>query len=100
MGDLASRRGSVQTTENQGHTVLVKACVPMVEMLEYASRLTSLTGGKGEFHMQFSHYDPMPPKLAEKVVADTRPAIEPKLPCLSISTCRMFHSWAMRTSVG
>ena len=35
-----------------------------------------------------------------RMAAGGSPAIEPKLPCLSISTCRMFHSWAMRTSVG
>jgi len=70
MGDIASRRGTVQTTETRGHTAVVKACVPMVEMLEYASTLTSLTGGKGEFQMQFSHYDQVPPKLAEKVIAE------------------------------
>jgi elongation factor G len=69
MGDVSSRRGTVQTTETRGHTATVVATVPMSEMLEYATTLTSITGGKGEFHMQFSHYDPLSGKLAEKVIA-------------------------------
>ena len=68
MGDISSRRGVVQTTEVRGNTSVVIAKVPMAEMLEYASTLTSLTGGKGEFHLEFSHYDPVPAKLAEKII--------------------------------
>jgi elongation factor G len=68
MGDISSRRGVVQTTEVRGSTSVVIAKVPMSEMLEYASTLTSLTGGKGEFHLEFSHYDPVPAKLAEKII--------------------------------
>ncbi len=68
MGDISSRRGVVQTTESRGNASVVIAKVPMSEMLEYASTLTSLTGGKGEFHMEFSHYDPVPAKLAEKII--------------------------------
>ncbi len=68
MGDISSRRGVVQTTEVRGTTSVVIAKVPMAEMLEYASTLTSLTGGKGEFHLEFSHYDPVPAKLAEKII--------------------------------
>lgn len=70
MGDIASRRGVVQTTEMRGTRNVVIAKVPMAEMLEYASTLTSLTGGKGEFALEFSHYDPVPAKLAEKIIAD------------------------------
>jgi elongation factor G len=43
----------------------------MSEMLEYASALTSLTGGQGEFHMEFSHYEEAPTHIKEKVVAET-----------------------------
>lgn len=74
MGDLSSRRGVVQTTEVRGNTSVVIAKVPMAEMLEYASTLTSLTGGKGEFSLEFSHYDPVPTKLAEKVIAEAKAA--------------------------
>jgi elongation factor G len=72
MGDISSRRGTVQTTEARGHSAVVIATVPMSEMLEYATILTSITGGKGEFHMRFSHYDQMGGKLAEKVIAESR----------------------------
>ena len=41
----------------------------MSEMLEYASQLTSITGGQGEFHMEFSHYDEAPAQVREKVIA-------------------------------
>jgi elongation factor G len=74
MGDISSRRGVVQTTEVRGTTSVVIAKVPMAEMLEYASTLTSLTGGKGEFSLEFSHYDPVPSKLAEKVIAEAQAA--------------------------
>jgi elongation factor G len=74
MGDIASRRGIVQTSEVRGGASVVIAKVPMSEMLEYASTLTSLTGGKGEFHLEFSHYDPVPAKLAEKIIAESKRA--------------------------
>ncbi len=76
MGDVSSRRGRVQTTDAKGHTTIVKAQVPMSEMLEYASSLTSMTGGQGEFHMHFSHYEEMPAQLQEKVVAEAAAARE------------------------
>ena len=72
MGDIAHRRGRVQGTESRGHGLVVKAEVPMAEMLEYASALTSLTGGKGAFHMEFSHYDEMPALQRERVIAEAR----------------------------
>ena len=69
MGDLSSRRGKVQGTEARGGGQVVQAEVPMAEMLEYASALTSLTGGKGVFHMQLSHYAEVPVAEREKIVA-------------------------------
>jgi elongation factor G len=69
MGDISSRRGRVQSSEAKGSTQVVKAQVPMAEMLEYASSLTSMTGGQGEFHMEFSHYDEAPAQVREKVIA-------------------------------
>jgi elongation factor G len=68
MGDLASRRGTVLGTETVGNEARVTASVPMAEMLEYASVLTSLTRGKGEFQMHLSHYAELSPKLAAKVI--------------------------------
>ncbi|MBW2541061.1 MAG: elongation factor G [Deltaproteobacteria bacterium] len=70
MGDLSSRRGRVQSSEAKGSTQVIQAQVPMSEMLEYASQLTSMTGGQGEFHMEFSHYDEAPSHVREKVVAE------------------------------
>jgi elongation factor G len=70
MGDISSRRGRVQSSEAQGTTQIIRAQVPMAEMLEYASQLTSMTGGQGEFHMEFSHYDEAPPNVRDKVVAE------------------------------
>lgn len=69
MGDASSRRGRVQTTEARGSNQVIKAEVPMAEMLEYASTLTSLTGGKGAFHMEFSHYDELPAHERDRIVA-------------------------------
>ena len=68
MGDLSSRRGRVQASEAAGSNTSIRAQVPMGEMLEYASSLTSLTGGKGEFHMEFSHYDEIPSNVRDKII--------------------------------
>ena len=74
IGDLNSRRGRVQATESRGSGSVVKARVAMSEMLEYASILTSLTGGKGSFHMDFSHYEEVPAALRDKIVEEARAA--------------------------
>jgi elongation factor G len=74
MGDLSSRRGRVGSGEAQGTTQQIEAKVPMSEMLEWASTLTSLTGGQGEFHMEFSHYDEAPQQVRDKVVAEAAAA--------------------------
>ncbi len=72
MGDVSGRRGRVQSTEGRGGAQVIKAQVPMAEMLEYASALTSLTGGKGAFHMEFSHYEEVPAHLREKIIAEAQ----------------------------
>jgi len=74
MGDISSRRGRVQTSENRGHSTVIIAQVPMSEMLEYASSLTAMTGGKGSFHIEFSHYEELPSNLRDKVVAEAEAA--------------------------
>ncbi len=74
IGDLNSRRGRVQATESRGSGSVIKARVAMSEMLEYASILTSLTGGKGSFHMDFSHYEEVPAALRDKIVEEARAA--------------------------
>jgi elongation factor G len=72
MGDLNSRRGRVQGMESRGSQQAIKAQVPMAEMLNYQSTLNSITAARGSFHMQFSHYDPVPGQLAQKIVEQAR----------------------------
>ena len=72
MGDLSSRRGRVQSSEARGNRTVIKATVPMAEVLEYQSTLTSITGGQGAFQMAFSHYDEAPANVRDKVVAEAQ----------------------------
>lgn len=74
IGHLNSRRGRIQSTDQRGNTSVIKAQVPMAEMLDYASVLTSLTGGKGAFHMEFSHYEEVPAQLRDKIVEEAKAA--------------------------
>jgi elongation factor G len=72
MGDLSSRRGRPQGMEPRGRLQLIKAEVPMAEMLSYDAELTSMTGGRGSYHMELDHYDEVPAHLQEKVIAAAR----------------------------
>jgi len=72
MGDLSSRRGRISGSEARGHNVIVKAQVPLSEMLSYANDLTSMTQGRASYSMEFSHYDYVPNELAEKVIAQAK----------------------------
>ncbi|MGH9940769.1 MAG: elongation factor G [Pyrinomonadaceae bacterium] len=72
MGDLNSRRGRVQGMDMRGKNQVVKAQAPMSEMLDYQSKLNSITGARGSFHMEFSHYDPVPGQIAHKIVEQAR----------------------------
>ncbi len=74
LGDVSQRRGRVQSSGSRGSAQVIQAQVPMAEMLEYASALTSITGGQGEFHMEFSHYDETPAQVREKVIAEANAA--------------------------
>lgn len=76
MGDISSRRGRVQNSESRGNATVIRATVPMSEMLEYASVLTSMTGGTGTFQMEFSHYDEVPAHLRDKLIAAAQSANE------------------------
>ena len=69
MGDLSSRRGRPQGMEPRGSLQVIRAEVPMSEMLTYDADLTSMTGGRGSYHMEMSHYDEVPGHLQEKIVA-------------------------------
>jgi elongation factor G len=69
MGDLTARRGRVQGMGSGRGTTVIRAEVPMAEMLTYGVTLTSLTQGMGSFHMEMARYDVVPPVPAEKVIA-------------------------------
>ena len=69
MGDLNSRRGRIQGMDSKGSTQVIRAEVPMAEMLTYANDLTSMTQGRGSFTMEQGYYDFVPGQLAEKIVA-------------------------------
>ena len=68
MGDLNSRRGRIQGMDNKGGNTVVKAEVPMAEMLTYGVDLTSMTQGRGSFNMEMHHYDVVPGQLQEKII--------------------------------
>jgi len=68
LGDLNSRRGRTQGMDRKGSQTSITAQAPMAEMLTYEPTLTSLTGGRGGFHMEFSHYDPVPGNLAKALI--------------------------------
>ena len=72
MGDLNSRRGRIAGMDTRGHSTVIKATVPMAEMLTYEQILTSTTGGRGSYHMEFSHYDEVPAHLHAKIIAASK----------------------------
>ncbi len=70
IGDLNSRRGRIQGMDVKGHNEILKAHVPLAEMLTYAPTLTSLTAGKGSYRMEFLGYEEVPKDLATRVVEE------------------------------
>ena len=68
MGDLNSRRGRVLGMENAGKNQYINAYVPMSEFQTYAPDLRSMTGGRGIYRMEFSHYDEVPAHTAQKII--------------------------------
>lgn len=74
IGDLNSRRGRVIAVEPRSKGQLIKAQVPLAEVMKYAPDLTSMTSGRGSFVMEFSHYEEVPAYLAEKIIAAAKSA--------------------------
>jgi len=74
MGDLNSRRGRIQGMDNKAGNTVVKAEVPMAEMLSYGADLTSMTQGRGSFNMEMHHYDVVPGQLQEKIIEKAKAA--------------------------
>ncbi|MGE0679622.1 MAG: elongation factor G [Candidatus Binatia bacterium] len=73
-GDLNRRRGRLLSVEAKGHNQIIKAAVPMSEVLSYAPDLRSMTSGRGTFHMEFSHYEEVPHHLVEKIIQESKQA--------------------------
>ena len=78
MGDLNGRRGRIQGMDVKGSSQVIRAQVPLVEMLNYAPTLTSMTGGRGSYHMENSHYEIVPGNFSEKIIAEARREKEEK----------------------
>ncbi len=72
IGDLNSKRGKVLGMRAENGKQIIEALVPLSEVLTYANDLNSITQGTGEFRMSHSHYEPAPPKVAEKVIAEAK----------------------------
>ena len=76
-GDLSGRRGRVNgTAALPNGRVSIEGQVPLSELGNYQSRLKSLTGGEGSYVVEFSHYDPVPPKVQQELAAAFRPREE------------------------
>jgi elongation factor G len=71
-GDLNSRRGRLQGMEPRGGMTTIKAEVPMAEILTYSQALTSMTGGRGDYHMHFLRYEEVPSHIAQKVIDEAK----------------------------
>jgi elongation factor G len=71
-GDLNSRRGRLQGMEPRGGMTTIKAEVPMAEILTYSQALTSMTGGRGDYHMHFLRYEEVPAHIAQKIIDEAK----------------------------
>jgi len=75
-GDLNSRRGRIQGMDSQGSLQIVRAQIPMMEIMDYETQLRSVTGGEGSYSIDPSHYDVLPHKIAESVIAKAQKPVE------------------------
>ena len=76
MGDINGRRGRVLGMDSQRGMQIINALVPMAEVLKYAPSLTSMTGGRGTYAMEFDHYEEVPAQFQEKIIAEAKKAQE------------------------
>jgi elongation factor G len=76
VGDLTSRRGRPLGMEAKGQMTEIIAEVPMAEVLDYAPDLRAITGGRGDYTMEFLRHEEVPSHLAQKVVAEAQAAEE------------------------
>jgi elongation factor G len=75
-GDLNSRRGRIEGMDSQGQMQVVRAHIPMMEIMDYETQLRSVTGGEGSYTIEPSHYDVMPHKLAQDVIAKAKKPVD------------------------
>jgi len=71
-GDIPSRRGSILGMESEGDVQIIKGQIPLAEIQSYSTELRSITGGEGSYSIEFSHYDVVPPNVAQPIIAATR----------------------------
>ena len=72
MSDLNTRRGRVQGMEQRGNRSIVRALVPLSEILRYGTDLRSMTQGRGVYTIEFDHYEPVPTHIAEKIIEESK----------------------------
>lgn len=72
MGDLNTRRGRIQGMDTRGNQQVIKAQVPLAEMLNYPPTLNSITAARGSYTMEFSHLDEVPAMIAQKIIAEAQ----------------------------
>lgn len=77
IGDLNSRRGRIVTVSAAGHSETITATVPLAELLKYAPSLTSITGGRGSYVMEFSHYEEVPREQTLRIIEEHKAARQP-----------------------
>ncbi len=68
MGDISSRRGKILGMDSDGRFQIIKARVPLAELYKYSTTLRSMTQGQGIFEQKFSHYEEVPPDIAQKII--------------------------------
>jgi len=78
IGDINRRRGMIQTQETTPTAVRIKAEAPLTDMFGYIGDLRSMTSGRGQFSMEFSHYAPVPRNIAEQVIEEAKKRNEKK----------------------
>jgi elongation factor G len=69
IGDLTSRRGQVLGQDTRGNAIAIEAQVPLANMFGYINTLRSMSSGRANFTMQFSHYEPVPQNISEEIQA-------------------------------
>ncbi|MGR3309335.1 MAG: elongation factor G [Candidatus Brocadiales bacterium] len=71
-GNLISRRGRIAGMDSAGEFQVIKASIPMSEIMRYETELKSMTGGQGSYTIEFSHYDAVPSHIAQTIIAETQ----------------------------